>query len=153
MTRCHFTRRPFWRALRFPRNARFATRLWVALIRWAALRTANFAALRDARVRLIVPSITRCVMFQAELERKCSVCVKSRRWQTRWAGAVHALAAFDRVHLEAGQSQTVSVHVPLRGLEYWSPAENKWVKATGQRDVLVGSSSRELPLSSKVSIH
>src|SRR5215469_15587477 len=66
--------------------------------------------------------------------------------------AVHALAAFDRVHLDPGQSQVVSMHVPLRCLEYWSPAENKWVKVTGQREVLVGGSSRELPLSSKVSI-
>ena len=66
--------------------------------------------------------------------------------------AVHALAAFDRVHLDPGQSQTVSMHVPPRRLEYWSSAENKWVKVTGQREVLVGGSSRELPLSSKVSI-
>ena len=66
--------------------------------------------------------------------------------------AVHALAAFDRVHLDAGQSQTISMHVPLRRLEYWSSAENKWIKAAGSREVLVGSSSRELPLSSKVSI-
>src|SRR5215467_10304702 len=66
--------------------------------------------------------------------------------------AVHALAAFDRVHLDAGQSQAISVHVPLRRLEYWSSTENKWIKATGARDVLVGGSSRELPLSSKVSV-
>jgi len=66
--------------------------------------------------------------------------------------AVHALAAFDRVHLDASQSQTVSVHVPLRRLECWSAAEGKWIKATGARDVLVGGSSRDLPLSSKVTI-
>lgn len=66
--------------------------------------------------------------------------------------AVHALAAFDRIHLDAGQSQTVSMHVPSRRLECWSAAENKWIKATGTRDVFVGGSSRELPLSSKVSI-
>src|SRR5215472_2824528 len=66
--------------------------------------------------------------------------------------AVHALAAFDRVHLDAGQSKTVSMHVPLRRLEYWSSTENKWIKAMGQRDVLVGGSSRELVLRSKVNI-
>jgi beta-glucosidase len=66
--------------------------------------------------------------------------------------AVHALAAFDRVHLDAGQSQAVSMHVPPRRLEYWSPTENKWIKAAGSREVLVGSSSRELVLSSKVNI-
>jgi beta-glucosidase len=66
--------------------------------------------------------------------------------------AVRALAAFDRVHLDAGQSQSVSLHVPLRRLESWSGDEKKWIKPTGPREVLVGGSSRDLPLSAKVTI-
>jgi len=66
--------------------------------------------------------------------------------------AVHSLAVFDRVHLDAGQSQTVSLHIPKRRLESWSSAENKWIKPTGPRDLLVGGSSRDLPLSAKVTI-
>jgi beta-glucosidase len=66
--------------------------------------------------------------------------------------AVRALAAFDRVHLDAGQSQSFTVHIPPRSLQYWSTAEGKWVKATGRRDVLVGGSSRDLPLDASVSI-
>src|SRR5579863_8122085 len=66
--------------------------------------------------------------------------------------AVHALAAFDRVHLDPGQSQTVSVHVPRRRLECWSAAENKWLKPSGSREVLVGGSSRDLPLSATANI-
>jgi len=66
--------------------------------------------------------------------------------------AVHALAAFDRVHLDAGQSQDVTVHVPPRMLECWSSAENKWIRAKGSREVLVGGSSRDLPLIGKVTI-
>ena len=66
--------------------------------------------------------------------------------------AVHALAAFDRVHLDAGQSQTVKLHVPLRRLEAWSAAEKKWIKPTGQREVLVGGSSRDLQLNGKVTV-
>lgn len=62
---------------------------------------------------------------------------------------VHALAAFDRIHLDAGQSQAVSMHVPLRQLECWSSTENKWIKPTGARAVMVGGSSRDLPLSGK----
>jgi beta-glucosidase len=65
---------------------------------------------------------------------------------------VHALAAFERIHLDAAQSQAVSVHVPLRRLECWSSAEGKWIKATGAREVLVGGSSRDLPLSAKTTI-
>ncbi len=66
--------------------------------------------------------------------------------------AVHALAAFDRIHLSPGDSQTVRLHVPLRSLQYWSTAKNQWVKALGPRLVLVGRSSRDLPLQSKVMI-
>lgn len=65
---------------------------------------------------------------------------------------MHALAAFDRIHLDAGQSQAVTVHVPLRRLESWSSAENKWIRPAGPREVLVGGSSRDLPLSTKARI-
>jgi beta-glucosidase len=65
---------------------------------------------------------------------------------------MHALAAFDRVHIEKGQSLAVNIHVPERRLQYWSTHENKWIKATGPRAVLVGSSSRNLPLEANVSI-
>ena len=67
--------------------------------------------------------------------------------------AVHALAAFDRVHVDAGQTQPVTIHVPLRRFQYWSDAENKWVTAAGPRAVMVGGSSRDLPLEASGSVH
>jgi beta-glucosidase len=57
--------------------------------------------------------------------------------------AVRALAAFDRVHLDAGQSRKVTLHVPLRSLQYWSTADNRWMLASGPRKVQVGASSRD----------
>jgi beta-glucosidase len=66
--------------------------------------------------------------------------------------AVRALAAFDRVHLESGESRSVTIHVPPRSLQYWSSADEKWVKAKGRREVRVGSSSHSLPLEAEVSI-
>jgi beta-glucosidase len=66
--------------------------------------------------------------------------------------ALHALAAFDRIHLPAGQSRSVTLHVPLRRLQYWSTAEGKWIKPIGPRDVMVGGSSRDLPLHAAVSV-
>ena len=65
---------------------------------------------------------------------------------------VHALVAFDRVHLGAGQPRAIAIKVPPRRLEFWSAAEGKWMRATGPREVLVGGSSRNLPLTSKVTI-
>ena len=67
--------------------------------------------------------------------------------------AVRSLAAFERIHLLPGQSQTVSMHVPLRGLQSWSPAAGKWVTGTGSRTVYAGRSSRDLPLQAAIVIH
>jgi beta-glucosidase len=60
--------------------------------------------------------------------------------------AVRTLAAFDRVTLAAGESQDVTMHVAPRRLEYWSTAENRWIRS-GERQIRVGSSSRDLKLS------
>jgi beta-glucosidase len=59
--------------------------------------------------------------------------------------ALRSLVAFDRVTLRAGQSRQVSLHVPLRQLQYWDTASNAW-KTAGQRPIYVGTSSRELRL-------
>ena len=59
---------------------------------------------------------------------------------------VRALAAFDRIHLAAGESKAVTLHVPPRQLQYWSTKEGKWVTASGKRTVSVGASSRDLRL-------
>lgn len=59
---------------------------------------------------------------------------------------VRALAAFDRVHILAGESKTVTLHVPLRQLQYWSTADDQWVTVTGKRMLSVGASSRDLRL-------
>jgi len=65
---------------------------------------------------------------------------------------VHAFVAFDRIHLEAGESKTITIPVAPHRLEFWSTEAGKWVKATGPRPVLVGSNSRNLPLSTTVTI-
>jgi len=57
---------------------------------------------------------------------------------------VRALAAFDRIHLNAGQERTVTLHVAQRQLQYWSTANQKWELAKGKRTLSVGGSSRDL---------
>jgi beta-glucosidase len=63
---------------------------------------------------------------------------------------VRGLAAFDRVHVPAGQTTAVTMHVPIRQLQYWSTKEQNWVTATGERTLSVGSSSRTLPLREEI---
>ena len=63
---------------------------------------------------------------------------------------VRALAAFDRIHLAAGEAKTVTLHVAPRQLEYWSTKDGKWVAAAGKRAVSVGASSRDLRLNQTI---
>lgn len=58
--------------------------------------------------------------------------------------ASRALAAFDRVHLGAGETRRVHLHVPPRALEYWSSSGRRWVRAAQGRTVWIGASSRDL---------
>ena len=60
--------------------------------------------------------------------------------------APRTLAAFDRVTLAPNATRQVSLHVSPRSLEYWSTADNRWVRSP-DRKVSVGSSSRDLKLS------
>jgi beta-glucosidase len=66
--------------------------------------------------------------------------------------AQRALAAFDRVNLQAGETKDVTIHIPLRRLQYWSVAQSKWALAAGPRVVHVGSSSRNLRLHAETDI-
>ncbi len=63
---------------------------------------------------------------------------------------VRALVAFDRIHLNAGESKNITLHVAPRQLQYWSTAQTKWVTASGKRTVSVGGSSRDLRLNQTI---
>jgi beta-glucosidase len=60
--------------------------------------------------------------------------------------APKTLCAFERVSLNPGETQEVSMHVLPRAFEYWSVDAKKWMKPEGPRTLLVGTSSRALPL-------
>lgn len=65
---------------------------------------------------------------------------------------VRKLAAFDRVHLNAGESKLISIQIPARQLQFWNVDAGKWALATGERSVFVGGSSRDLPLETKITV-
>lgn len=68
--------------------------------------------------------------------------------------AVRQISAFDRVTLWPGESTWVTMHVPLRQLQYWSSATQQWITASGSRTVYVGDadSLSSLPLQAQVRI-
>jgi beta-glucosidase len=57
-----------------------------------------------------------------------------------------ALADFQAVRLDPGQTQSVSLEVDGRALSYWSEQDGAWVILQGPRPVYVGSSSRDIRL-------
>jgi beta-glucosidase len=64
--------------------------------------------------------------------------------------AIRALAGFDRIHLRPGQRRRVSIHIPLRGLQYWNEHSAGWKTPDSARDIFVGRSSADLPLRQRV---
>jgi beta-glucosidase len=67
--------------------------------------------------------------------------------------APRALAQFARLHLAAGASAGVRLHVAPRALQYWSSAEQGWRVAKGGRTLYVAASSRDPRLQTAVTIH
>ncbi len=63
--------------------------------------------------------------------------------------AVRSLAQFDRVSLDPGRSQIVTLHVPARELSYWSEKTQQWVLDASGRKLWVGDADTpaSLPLS------
>jgi beta-glucosidase len=66
--------------------------------------------------------------------------------------AVRALVQFERVALAPGQSKSLTLHVDMRRLQYWSVAAGKWQTAAGARTVYIGASSRDIRLQAEISL-
>ena len=57
---------------------------------------------------------------------------------------VKLLAAFDRITLNPGEIKSVTLHVGIRELSYWSVVTHDWALAVNSRPLYVGSSSRDI---------
>ena len=64
------------------------------------------------------------------------------------ARPVKELKGFKKVWLKPGEQQTVSLPLTRTALAYYSPEQKSWVAEQGTYQILVGASSRDLPLSS-----
>lgn len=72
--------------------------------------------------------------------------------QSRFPRAVRELKDFAKVALAVGESKVVTLRVAGRDLGQWDTVVNGWVVNTGDFDVLVGSSSRDLHLQATVHV-
>jgi beta-glucosidase len=62
------------------------------------------------------------------------------------------LKAFEKIHLYAGETKTVSLLLDKSSFSYWSPDKKDWYLEPGQFKIILGSSSRDLRLSEAVYI-
>ncbi|WP_322974030.1 discoidin domain-containing protein [Actinacidiphila oryziradicis] len=64
----------------------------------------------------------------------------------------HQLKGFQRITLNPGASGTVTFTVKAHDLASWSTSSNSWVASAGTYQILVGDSSRNLPLSGSLNL-
>ena len=62
---------------------------------------------------------------------------------------LHELKAFRKVHLKAGETQTVSIPLDRRAFAFYDPAKPGWVAEAGEFTIHVGGSSRDLRLNGR----
>lgn len=60
------------------------------------------------------------------------------------------LQGFDKVFLEPGETKTASIELDQSAFEFYSDKEHKFIAETGSFTIFVGTSSRDLPLQSKI---
>jgi len=65
----------------------------------------------------------------------------------------HQLKGFARVYLKPDESSPVFVRLDPRAFSVWDTAANRWKVVPGRFTILVGDSSRNLPLRGSVEIH
>jgi beta-glucosidase len=56
------------------------------------------------------------------------------------------LKGFRRVFLKPGETQTIGIPLNLHSFAYFDPAQKAWVAQKGSFEIMVGGSSRDLPL-------
>ncbi|RYY39390.1 MAG: glycosyl hydrolase [Chitinophagaceae bacterium] len=62
------------------------------------------------------------------------------------------LKGFQKVWLQPGESKTVTIKLGEDAFQYYNDVLSKWVLEGGAYDVLVGGSSRSLPLSTRINL-
>lgn len=64
----------------------------------------------------------------------------------------HELKSFARVQLNPGQSKTVVLQLDRAAFSYWSPDKKAWTADSGEFEIQVGSSSRDIRLKAPVTL-
>ena len=66
---------------------------------------------------------------------------------------VKELKAFDKIELEAGESKSVNFNLNKRDFSYYSKVYDRWLAESGEFQILVGSSSRDIRLKGNLNLN
>jgi beta-glucosidase len=59
------------------------------------------------------------------------------------------LKAFEKIHLEPGESQKITFTLDRQALSFYDTSKQKWAAEKGVFEVLLGSSSRDIRLAGR----
>ena len=65
---------------------------------------------------------------------------------------VKELKAFDKIELAPGESKEVSFTLSVRDFSYYSKVYDRWLAESGEFDILIGSSSRDIRLTGSLNL-
>ena len=65
---------------------------------------------------------------------------------------IQELKAFDKIELEPGESKEVSLTLNNRDFSYYSKVYDRWLAESGEFDILIGSSSRDIRLKGSLNL-
>ncbi len=65
---------------------------------------------------------------------------------------VKELKAFAKVHLEPGETTTVTFHLGFRAFAFYHPAHQRWITEDGQFDLLIGGSAADIRCTESVTL-
>ncbi|MHA1211677.1 MAG: fibronectin type III-like domain-contianing protein, partial [Candidatus Heimdallarchaeota archaeon] len=60
------------------------------------------------------------------------------------------LKAFEKVFLESKEKKTVTFEITVDDLSFYDPSEKKWKAEDGSFTIMIGSSSRDIHLETKI---
>lgn len=66
---------------------------------------------------------------------------------------IKQLKGFEKVHIAAGQSQTIEFSLPVAELAFWDVTREQYCVENGEYSILIGRSSADIQLTEKVIIH
>ena len=62
------------------------------------------------------------------------------------------LKGFAKIHLNAGERKNLSISLDEHAFSYYSSKEHRWIKCTGEYEILAAASSRDIRLKKKLRI-